>query len=517
MVWDNRGESRLIELISDPETAPHAGPAASSRVRWMSAIAIAVFLLIAILYARAKEPWLDEALQGSAAYSLIAHGQFALPQLEESGMTITTRIPKIQSYCYIFGPAYLYAAAAWLKAFGYGLMQVRAFSMAWAIVAMAAWFVIIERLTRDGFAAALGILLLAVNYQFIVTAANGRFDMMCASLGSLALALYLALRNTSLTRAILFASFAAAAAFFTHPMGALYGLVLVWTIVALDFRRVRPIDVVSLAAPWIIFAAATALWIWPHRDIAAAQFSSHTHARWSALENPIAAVLSDATQRYLAFFFPAEGGVATRAKVLILIIQLVFIAFGLGSRRIRRTAAFRILGPSLLIVYCGIALLDNLKLPYYMVHAFLFASALVAVTAAELRFSRLRYAAGLGIACLMLVEVGGMALKVRENSYSKDFVPTIAYIRSHTSPADYVEGEMSLNFGLGYSDPGFHMDNRMGYYTGVKPSMIVTGQFADLAYFRQREPKVYRFIEHRLNTEYRQVAEFGDYRIYVPR
>jgi hypothetical protein len=80
-----------------------------------------------------------------------------------------------------------------------------------------------------------------------------------------------------------------------------------------------------------------------------------------------------------------------------------------------------------------------------------------------------------------------------------------------------VEGEMSLNFGLGYSDPGFHMDNRMGYYTGVRPAMIVTGEFADFDYFRDHEPQVYAFIRHRLDDEYRLAAQFGNYKVYSPR
>jgi hypothetical protein len=56
----------------------------------------------------------------------------------------------------------------------------------------------------------------------------------------------------------------------------------------------------------------------------------------------------------------------------------------------------------------------------------------------------------------------------------------------------------------------------MGYDTGIRPAMIVTGEFADIDYFRRHEPAVYRFIRHRLDIEYQQVAQFGDYRIYAP-
>jgi len=514
---------KFSELASIDLTRPEKletstrGITARWSVRTTVLIAAAAFLILSIGYARTKKPWLDEGLNASAAYSLVAHGQFAIPQLEQSGMTITTRIPEIQHYCYIYGPDYLFAAAAWMKVFGYGLMQIRMFSIMWALLAMAAWFRIIERLTRDRFAAALGVVLLAVNYQFIVEAANGRFDMMCASLGSIALAAYLQFRENNLKKALFLGGLGAAAAFFTHPMGLVYGAALLWIVIYLDRRRLQAVYAIWFAAPWALFIAGVMAWMAPHRAIANAQFSAATHARWNGLANPLISLITDATERYLYFFWPVTGGGVARLKVLILVFHLLLIGIGLFSRAVRNSFAFRALAPCLLIVYCGVALLDSMKWPYYMVHTFLFASAVAAIVAARLRTAPLRPLIAAAVAALLLVEIGGMLAKIRENSYARQFVPTIAYIRAHTSPSDYVEGEMALNFGLGYSDPGFHMDNRMGYYTGVKAALIVTGEFADIDYFRAHEPPVYAFIRHRLNHEYRLAAEFGDYKIYSPR
>ena len=511
-------ELASIDLTqADKPAARTRGIAAWWSARHTLVIAVAAFLILSIGYAKTKKPWLDEGLNASAAYSLDAHGQFAIPQLEESGMTITARIPEIQHYCYIYGPDYMFAAAAWMKVFGYGLMQIRMFSILWALLAMAAWFVIIERLTEDRFAAALGVILLAVNYQFIVEAANGRFDMMCASLGSIALAAYLHFREKNLKKALFLGALAAAAAFFTHPMGLLYSAALVWVVIYLDLRRLRLAHAIWFAAPWALFIAGVLAWMAPHRQIANAQFSAATHARWSALANPMVSLLTDATQRYLFFFWPAAGGGAARLKVLILVLHLLLIAIALFAREVRNSVAFRALGTCLLIVYCGVALLDSMKWPYYMVHTFLFASAVTAITAARLRTTPIRPLVGAAVAALLLVEIGGMAAKIREDSFGRQFVPTIEYIRAHTSPSDYVEGEMALNFGLGYRDAGFHMDNRMGYYTGVKPALIITGEFADIDYFRDHEPQVYAFIRHRLDDEYRLAAQFGDYKIYSPR
>ena len=493
------------------------GVAAQRSARRAISIAVAAFLILSIGYARTKKPWLDEGLSASAAYSVVGYGQFAIPQLEESGMTITAQLPLIQHYCYIYGPDYLFAAAAWMKIFGYGLMQIRMFSILWALLALAAWFKIIERLAEDRFAAALGVVLLAVNYQFIVEAANGRFDMMCASLGSFAIAAYLEFRDKKPKKALFLGALGAAAAFFTHPMGLLYGAALIWILICLDVRRLRPIHAGWFAAPWALFIAAVLLWMWPHRQIAIAQFSAATHARWSGLANPLVSVLTDATQRYLVFFLTGTGGGAARLKIFILVFHVFLIGIALLSREVRKSVAFRALAPSLLIVYCGVALLDSMKWPYYMLHTFLFASAIAAITVARLRTTALRAAVGVAAAALLLVEIGGMAAKIRENSLGRQFAPTIAYIQAHTSPSDYVEGEMSLNFGLGYSDPGFHMDNRMGYYTGIRPAMIVTGEFADIDYFRDHEPQVYAFIRYRLDDEYRLAAQFGNYKIYSPR
>jgi hypothetical protein len=303
-------------------------------------------------------------------------------------------------------------------------------------------------------------------------------------------------------------------------MGLTWALALVWTIAALDWRRIRLPDAVRFAAPWLLSGAAVIAWIWPHRALAALQFSTNTQARWNALAHPVGTILRDAIDRYVFFYMPS-GGLLARSKILIVALYAVFIAVffasALRTRRIRQSDAFRVLGPALLIVYCAVALLDGVMYPYYMIHTFLFASAIVAIAAAELRTTRFRYAAAVGIAMLLLLQIGGIGLKVRENSYARQFLPAVRYIRAHTAPGQYVEGDMALNFGLGVSNPDFHMDNRMGFLTGIRPAMIVTDEFSDISYFRGHEPDVYRFIRRRLDVEYREVANFGEYHIYQPR
>src|SRR5205807_796622 len=123
---------------------------------------------------------------------------------------------------------------------------------------------------------------------------------------------------------------------------------------------------------------------------------------------------------------------------------------------VRRSVAFRVLGPGFAIVYIGISLLDSLKSPYYMIYAFCFASAIFSLVLYELWSQHRRAVALLAGGTLILLHIGGMVTKIREDSLAREYRPAIVYIRSHSMPADYVEGEISLNFGLGYFDPRLH-------------------------------------------------------------
>src|SRR5581483_11492897 len=100
-------------------------------------------------------------------------------------------------------PLHLLLQAAVYKVFGFSLFTLRGISIVWALGALVSWFFIVRVLTRNSGTAALAAALLGTDYVFILRAADGRMDMMSASLAYAGLAAYLLLRNRSLSLAIL--------------------------------------------------------------------------------------------------------------------------------------------------------------------------------------------------------------------------------------------------------------------------------------------------------------------------
>ena len=183
-----------------------------------------VFVAIAVLCAHTNLPWSDEAWFASPALNLITNGNFGTSVLDPTASFRTNNLTGIREHTYWIVPLFPLAEAAWFRAIGFGLMQVRYLSILWGLVALWAWYRMLKILSGDERVAVLALGLMAVDFTFAWTASVGRMDMMAAALGGAGLTAFLILRERNFTRAVLVSQSLIVAAGLTHPMAAGYCL-----------------------------------------------------------------------------------------------------------------------------------------------------------------------------------------------------------------------------------------------------------------------------------------------------
>jgi len=161
------------------------------------------FVAIAVMCAHTNLPWSDEAWFASPALNLITNGSFGTSVLDPTASFRTNNLTGIHRHTYWIVPLFPLAEAAWFRAMGFGLMQVRYLSILWGLLALWAWYRMLQILSGDERVALLALGLMAVDFTVAWTASVGRMDMMCAALGGAGLTAFLILRETNFVRAVL--------------------------------------------------------------------------------------------------------------------------------------------------------------------------------------------------------------------------------------------------------------------------------------------------------------------------
>jgi hypothetical protein len=365
--------------------------------------------------------------------------------------------------------------------------------------------------------AALTVFLIATDYSFISEAAQARYDTMPCALGFAGLAAFLAWRERQFERAVCAGSALVAASVFSHPMGLLHLAGLAIVILYFDWRRIRLRTVLLASFPFLIFAAGWGLYIMQAPDDFRGQFLNHSAHRVGGVTSPWVALASDFTQRYMFAFWGSLQGL-NRLKVLVVLLYVGGVAGTLCTPALRRLPYVRILLALSGIYYVGIALLDTLKSPHYFIQLF---PVLLALTAIWLDYVILHRPAWRllvigAVAGLVLIQLGGVALQARTNTWRNIYNPVVAYVQQHSSGDSLIIGPAELTFGLGLN-ANLKDDSRLGYGTNWSPDLIVKNEFYEFDYFRQHDPLVYAFIENRLTNEYHSVYERDKYTVYARR
>lgn len=487
---------------------------------------LVLYLLFTAGTALTKRPWSDEGWFASPAYNLANHGYMGTSILES--VEPRGQQKGIDKYTYWVMPLDIVAQAAWYKILGFGLFQMRMLSAFWGLLAICSWWVIVYTLSRDRNLALLTSSIIALDYAFITGASFGRMDMMCAALSFAAFAAYLALRERNLTAAILVSQTLVAASGLTHPYGILGLAGLIFLTLYFDRKNVRFRHVAIALIPYVVGAVAWGLYILQSPSLFVSQFvgnataGSNNVGRLDGLTSPLSALYREITLRYLVAFGLGGHSAGTSSlvslKILILLTYAVGILGVLFTRSIRTHRGFRALLYLTGIYFLILTIVDGQKLSWYLVHMIPLFAALLAAFLHWLWFNTrwLRWPIVAAMGLFLMLQVGGIVLRIRQNSYQKSYVPAINFLKRNANPSSMIMGSTELAFGLGFNS-NLVDDIRLGYYTGKKPDFIVVDEIYQDAFkgVETQDLDVYQHVLDTLAKEYHAVYDHGYYKIYA--
>lgn len=205
--------------------------AALVRPRSLWLLGAAALLALAFAYASRYPTFIDEAWFSNPAYDL--------SQGSGLGTSLLGGWLRIDEHTYWQPPLQFLLLAGSFKVLGLSLLSARLVSIAAAVVAVAATYLLTRRVYGER-AAPLAALLLAVNSLFFFTGTQARMDITVAALTSLAVLAAVIALDTGRTRWFAASGALGALALLAHPNGGL-GLAAVGVIILLFGKRWRPL------------------------------------------------------------------------------------------------------------------------------------------------------------------------------------------------------------------------------------------------------------------------------------
>jgi 4-amino-4-deoxy-L-arabinose transferase-like glycosyltransferase len=490
-------------------------PGATVNAHYFAAAgALILFLLMGLGMAWTKAPWCDEGWFGSAAYHFANHGRLIIPEIE--GAPDDPKMMRSADHIYWNVPLYEVWQGAVAKVFGFSLFKARVSSLLWGLAALVAWTLVVRRLAGSG-AAFVTVLLLSVDYTFVLKAPDVRMDIMSAALGALAILSYLRYREHRLPKALLISQAFVTLSFLTHPNG---GLLAFFDTAALavyfDRRRLRPQHLGAVAAPYVAGGLGWGLYLIQDFALAQVQLGGNASGRFAGVLAPISALRQEIVQRYLQSFgwAPEAAGLA-RLKVLLLAgyaagaIGAVFTA-----RRVKRARPLVMLAA----IHAGfLTFFDATKQGAYFAHIIPLLVILLAVWIVSCWTSRpgWRPALVLGVAAFCLLQLAASAHSVFWKPGKADYLEVVRFLDQNAARSDLIVGPAELRFGLGFERP-LSDDHRLGYYSKKQPEFVVVDRVYQrwFEHFRKQRPPIYAHIQLVLTT-YPLVFRNGSYNIYA--
>jgi hypothetical protein len=485
--------------------------------------------LIAILYlglgltnALSRAPWCDEAWFASPAYNLAYHGFMGTTVLDPLSSTWkSVKLTGIDRHTYWAMPLNLLWNAAAFRVFGFSVYTMRLLSLLWGLLALCAWGAILWKLSGRLTLVLGGVLLISIDYHFLMQASDGRMDAMAVALGWSGVAAYLLLREGSFAAAVIASQTLAAMSLFTHPNGFVLALISAVTALYFDRRCIRVATVAIAAVPYLLLAGGWALYI--ARDPAdfATQLLGNASGRGPTITTPLAALKLEIENRYLwNFGLAGWSSLAGRLNAIPLAIFIAGVAVCLAVREIRQQPGYRLVLIWTAIVVFYLTELEGLKTPLYLIYVTPLYSILLAIAVGWCwrRAPRYRVAVGAVMVLFVALQAARTPIADSRNPRRTTFDPAVRYLRAHYNPSTLIMGGAGLMFGLG---PDWKLldDIHLGYESGKRADVIVVDpRWTD---GMEMQPAVSRtlsvFVQHMLESEYQEVDNRGGYRILVRR
>jgi Dolichyl-phosphate-mannose-protein mannosyltransferase len=491
--------------------------------RWLILSAAGTFVVLSVASSLTKRPWSDEGWFANAPWNLVTKGWMGTTVVEQASQPFLNGIDR---YTYWVMPLHLILQAAWYKVFGFSLLTMRSLSLIFGLVALGSWYLIMKALSQDKTVTALTVVLLALDYNFIMSSSFGRFDLMCAALGTAGLAAYLALRERNFTLAILLGNCFVVASGMTHHLGILALAGLIFLVFFFDRKQLKWQHLLVALIPYVIAATAWSFYIFQSPQLFLTQFKGNATAdnRLGALTSPLSGLYREITERYLIGFGlgPHSSGNTgpIRLKALILLSYVVALVGALLVKDIRNKKGYRALLILSALYFVLLTIWDNQKLTWYLIHVIPIYTAILAVFVVwcwRQRFVPRWFLAGCMFVFLGL-QLGGVLQRIRLDPYHKSFAPASDFLKEHAQSNQVIMASAELGFGLGGFD-NLIDDSRLGFYSGKQPDFIVIEEVyrTEIDSFKNRRPQIYQFIQSRLSNDYVKVYDHNFYEIHARR
>ncbi len=465
--------------------------------------------------------WTNEAWFASPGLTLAHKGFLGTTILASKG----TWMEGIEQHTYWMPPVHLLTQAAWYKLFGFGLVALRSISIVSGAVALLAWYSALSTLTVNRGLALLTTGIVATDYHFLMYAALGRPDMLCAALGSTAFALYLHYRTRSLPKALLLAHGFAAASCLTHPCGVLYAAALVLLMLYFDRRQTGWRSIGLVAAPYLVALGAWGLYILQAPSQFVHQFTGNISGiasefadvnRGSLMMSPFRALKWEYFRRYAGNFGWNSTGFADRLPLYVLAVYTLAVAGCLLTKQLRNHPGCRVLLLVGAFEYLFMALFDGLKGSAYLVHTLPLCAAFLAFCIWFWidKSRRITWAIAPILILFVAVQLGTLVHDMIYSTERWDYQSAVSFIRQTRIPPQIIAGgEFAFEFGF---ESGMVDDPRLGYYTGQRPEFIAANPI-DRGWIERSAvlyPEIHAYQVKLLANEYRVIFRNSHYTIY---
>lgn len=494
---------------TEPTATAQSYVRASRRAWLLGGFTLLLFLVLAIGYCLTRRPWWDEGLFADVAINFRNHGHLGSTVLAESGYRV---LPHVHQYTYWQFPLYFVVLGSWLRLLPEGIVSIRLFSTCCALLYLICWFFLVRKLSGNEALAICVTSFLALDYEVLSAAANGRMDMLCATLGQAALAAFFYWEDSHWRRAVFVAACFGSAALFTHPMGALINVVLA-IVILLRRREIQWKGLAIAALPYLVGGALCLAYIMQGPHVFAEQFRSAEGYRVGGLVATLKNVLNDFQIRYLYWNWTGVSGFLKSKIVLVAFPSIGLLAVAIDPKLRKQRLGMLLLILSI-VGYVGVALLDNMKFPLY----FLYSLAPMTACGAFWIYSQFRergrfrsIAAGLGGIFLLSSSVG-ILFKIYRDEWKSTYTPVVNTIRAGLPPGGLLIGGSELGFSFGFG-PQLDDDRYAGVITGRVPDVFVVNDSYGIARNSFSE-KPYAALQARLKNDYHEVLANKVYQVY---
>ena len=502
------------------------------RQGWVPVLAIVmIYLALAGWNAATRRPGGDEVQFANPALDLITRGQTGVTIESGWGARPEAARPDshIQTYSYWAMPLSFLSLAAWFKVIGFGFFQMRAWSVLLGLLGLLSWYAIVFSITGLRSAALLAIGLISVDRAFLDSAADGRPDMQSAALGFAAMAAYLMLRRRKqgLGAAVLVSQIFVALSIFTHPIGGMSLIGVLFLALWFDRTALRWRHIAVAAIPYLVLFP---LWGWyisldPYAFRTQFLFNLNPAGRLGGASSPFSGFVREVRQRYLAgMYLPDYVTGVRKITAAIPLFYAAGVIAPLLSPSFRRTRRDWLALPVLAVIdQVVFALGEGTKSYYYLVHLTpIFASCCALCV---VHWWEIRRRAGLAVAAAAAVLAGlelfwitGTCVK---DHYRNSYQPVVAFLQ-HEAPSNaLIMANGAFAFDLGFFNSNHFTDDPMlGYYTHRRPQWIVVD---DVLYqqafigFRKTVPPIAAYVDALLARDYQKVFSVPDYVVYHQR